>query len=230
MQHFYKSTFGIGDRFQNAHSYLKNNPSLTGRLKRYSSSRNIFQNKTHIFFDDINSKRTINPSLSVNLDDRNKSRKKFHKLSNLNNKSSSSINPEYFNPLINYKSEDKIGKKQIKRNYVTNKDHFINMMPTQLYKYTPHTKRGKYNYYSISQIDNIPGSNPNLNRKINFKKTGKKTFSNNMFEESKGYNGRNNKFQNRMKRNVLNNRQFSQVYEFDNPIISYMDMNKKNNN
>ena len=51
-----------------------------------------------------------------------------------------------------------------------------------------------------------------------------------MFEESKGYNGRNNKFQNRMKRNVLNNRQFSQVYEFDNPIISYMDMNKKNNN
>ena len=230
MQHFYKSTFGIGDRFQNAHSYLKNNPSLTGRLKRYSSSRNIFQNKTHIFFDDINSKRTINPSLSVNLDDRNKSRKKFHKLSNLNNKSSSSINPEYFNPLINYKSEDKIGKKQIKRNYVTNKDHFINMIPTQIYKYTPHTKRGKYNYYSISQIDNIPGSNPNLNRKINFKKTGKKTFSNNMFEESKGYNGRNNKFQNRMKRNVLNNRQFSQVYEFDNPIISYMDMNKKNNN
>ena len=230
MQHFYKSTFGIGDRFQNAHSYLKNNPSLTGRLKRYSSSRNIFQNKTHIFFDNINTKRTINPSLSVNLDDRNKSRKKFHKLSNLNNKSSSSINPEYFNPLINYKSEDKIGKKQIKRNYVTNKDHFINMMPTQIYKYTPHTKRGKYNYYSISQIDNIPGSNPNLNRKINFKKTGKKTFSNNMFEESKGYNGRNNKFQNRMKRNVLNNRQFSQVYEFDNPIISYMDMNKKNNN
>lgn len=230
MQHFYKSTFGIGDRFQNAHSYLKNNPSLTGRLKRYSSSRNIFQNKTHIFFDNINTKRTINPSLSVNLDDRNKSRKKFHKLSNLNNKSSSSINPEYFNPLINYKSEDKIGKKQIKRNYVTNKDHFINMIPTQIYKYTPHTKRGKYNYYSISQIDNIPGSNPNLNRKINFKKTGKKTFSNNMFEESKGYNGRNNKFQNRMKRNVLNNRQFSQVYEFDNPIISYMDMNKKNNN
>jgi hypothetical protein len=230
LQHFYKSTFGIGDRFQNAHSYLKNNPSLTGRLKRYSSSRNIFQNKTHIFFDNINTKRTINPSLSVNLDDRNKSRKKFHKLSNLNNKSSSSINPEYFNPLINYKSEDKIGKKQIKRNYVTNKDHFINMIPTQIYKYTPHTKRGKYNYYSISQIDNIPGSNPNLNRKINFKKTGKKTFSNNMFEESKGYNGRNNKFQNRMKRNVLNNRQFSQVYEFDNPIISYMDMNKKNNN
>ena len=230
MQHFYKSTFGIGDRFQNAHSYLKNNPSLTGRLKRYSSSRNIFQNKTHIFFDNINTKRAINPSLSVNLDDRNKSRKKFHKLSNLNNKSSSSINPEYFNPLINYKSEDKIGKKQIKRNYVTNKDHFINMIPTQIYKYTPHTKRGKYNYYSISQIDNIPGSNPNLNRKINFKKTGKKTFSNNMFEESKGYNGRNNKFQNRMKRNVLNNRQFSQVYEFDNPIISYMDMNKKNNN
>ena len=230
MQHFYKSTFGIGDRFQNAHSYLKNNPSLTGRLKRYSSSRNIFQNKTHIFVDNINTKRTINPSLSVNLDDRNKSRKKFHKLSNLNNKSSSSINPEYFNPLINYKSEDKIGKKQIKRNYVTNKDHFINMIPTQIYKYTPHTKRGKYNYYSISQIDNIPGSNPNLNRKINFKKTGKKTFSNNMFEESKGYNGRNNKFQNRMKRNVLNNRQFSQVYEFDNPIISYMDMNKKNNN
>ena len=201
---------------------------MTGRLKRYSSSRNIFQKKSQIFFDNINTKRTINPSLSVNLDDRNKGRKKFHKLSNLNNKSSSSINPEYFNPLINYKSEDKIVKKQIKRNYVTNKDHFINMIPTQIYKYTPHTKRGKYNYYSISQIDNIPGSNPNLNRKINFKKTGKKTFSNNMFEESKGYNGRNNKFQKRMNRNVLNNRKFSKVYEFDNPIISYMDMNKKN--
>lgn len=205
---------------------------MTGRLKRYASTGNLLaknrNQRNYNFFLNINTKRTINPSLSVNIEDRNKRGKKFHKLSNLNNKSSSSINPDHFNPLINYKNDEKNAKNKIKRNYVTNKDHFINMIPTQLYKYTPHTKKSQYNYYLISQIDNIPGSCPNINRKIIVKKTGKKTFSPNLFEESKEYISRNNRFKNRNIGNVYNQK-YTQVYEFDNPIISYMDMNKKYN-
>ena len=102
------------------------------------------------------------------------------------------------------------------------------MIPTQLYKYIPHTKSSKYNYYLISQIDNIPGSKPNTTRNNIVKKNGKKTFTHNMFEESKVYVGRNNKFKYRNNGNTYN-KKYTKVYEFDNPIISYMDMNKKYN-
>lgn len=238
--HFFKSTFGIGNRFENAHSYLKNNPPLTGRLKKYSSATNIFCNnknkdKRNNSFICINTKRTINPSYSVNLDETNYKRgKKFHCLSQLNNKSSSCINPDYFNPLINYRHEEKTGKKKIRRNYETNKDHFINMTPTQLYIYKPHTKQSMYNYYLISQIDSLPGSRQSRIGKIAIKKTGKKTFNKNLFEESKGTFYRNNNNNNFKYKNftAINNKfgKISKVYEFDNPIITHRDMNKKKYN
>lgn len=144
----------------------------------------------------------------------------MHKLSNLNNKSSSCIYPEYYNPLINYKNEEGKEKKKIRRNYITNKDHFNNMMPTQFYKYTPHTKQSMFNYYLISQIDNLPGSKQSRIGKSSIKKGGKKTFNKNTFEESKNIFSRN-----------INSKYFNKpgkltkVYEFDNPIIS-----QKNNN
>lgn len=141
----------------------------------------------------------------------------------MNNKSSSCIFSEYFNPLINYKNEKE--KKKIRRDYITNKDHFDNMMPTQFYKYTPHTKKSMFNYYLISQIDNLPGSKQSAVCKISIKKSGKKTFNKTTFEESK----------NNLSRNI-NNKYFNtqgkytKVYEFDNPLISHRDMKRKYNN
>ena len=182
------------------------------------------KNKTNYnSFININTKRTINPSFSVNLnEEKNKKEKKNHKLSNLNNKSSSCIYREYFNPLINYKNEEKKENKKIRRNYITNKDHFDNMMPTQSYKYTPHTKQSMFNYYLISQIDNLPGSNQSRICKISIKKGGKKTFNKITFEESK----------NNLSRNINNkyfkkSGKYTKVYEFDNPIISHRDMTRK---
>ena len=159
----------------------------------------------------------------------------MHNLSKLNNKSSSCLTPGSFNPLINYKSEDNKGKPKIRRKYITNKDHFNNMTPTQRYVYKPHTKQSMYNYYLISQIDNLPGRS----RKeiINLKKTGKKTFYNNIIEEDKrktrikkNNNNNNNTNENNKKNNykITNcSGKISRVYEFDNPIISYRDINNK---
>ena len=178
--HFYKSTFGVGDRFENAHSYLKNNPSLTGRLKKYSSLRNVFSKrpnriiKNNNFFSLINTKRTINPSLSVILDDSKPKRKQLHDLSKLNNKSSNCITPGTFNPLINYKLEEKKEKPKIKRNNPKNKDHFYHMTPTQRYIFKPQTKQSMYNYHLISQIGTLPGRS--RIDKIELKKTGRKKF------------------------------------------------------
>jgi hypothetical protein len=91
-----------------------------------------------------------------------------------------------------------------------------------------------YNYYLISQIDNLPGRS----RKeiINLKKTGKKTFYNNIIEEDKRKtrikknNNNNNTNENNKKNNykITNcSGKISRVYEFDNPIISYRDINNK---
>ena len=149
----------------------------------------------------------------------------MHKLSDLNNKSSSCIYPEYFNPLINYKNKENKENKKIRRNYITNKDHFYNMMPIQFYKYTPLKKKSMFNYYLISQIDNIPGSKQSRVCKISIKKGGKKTFTKFTFEESKNILSRNtnNKYFNKP-------RKYTKVYEFDNPIISHRDMKRKYNN
>lgn len=178
----------------------------------------------------INTKRTINPSYSICInDEKHKKGKKQNKLSNLNNKSSSCINPEYFNPLINYKNEEKKEKKKIRRNYLTNKDHFINMMPTQIYKYKPHVKPSMYSHYLNSQIDYLPGNNPSYKGKISLKRSGKKIFKD-KFEESKDNYSRNN-FCNNNKNYCYNkNGNFTKVYEFDNPAITGRDMDIKNNN
>jgi len=219
---------------------------LTGRLKRYSSTESILSQNSNnnrrstSFFHNINTKRTINPSLSVNLDDiNNKKRIKRHTLSNLHNKSSNVITPGTFNPLINYEQgKEKISRKKIKRNCYTNSDHFHNMTPTQLYKYRPHVKPSKYNYHLISQIDSLPGPNK---AEILKKRTGKRIFKSNLFEESKddfdkNTNNNNHKknynnvYKNSKITNVNNNRsKFSQVYEFDDPVISYRDICKKIN-
>jgi hypothetical protein len=65
------------------------------------------------------------------------------------------------------------------------------MMPTQFYKYTPHTKQSMFNYYLISQIDNLPGSKQSRICEISIKKAGKKTFNKITFEESKNNLNRN---------------------------------------
>ena len=236
--HFYKSTFGVGDRFENAHSYLRNNPSLRGRLKNYSSSKNIFSKrpngiiKKNNNFSLINTKRTINPSLSVNIDDSKQRNKKLHNLAKLNNKSSNCITPGTFNPLINYKIEEKKEKPKIRRNYSKNKDHFNHMTPTQRYIYRPHTKQSMYNYYLISQIATLPGRS--RTDRVDLKKTGKKKFNNSMRQEPKlkSRNINNNNKNNGINRinTIINNnhRKIRRVYEFDNPIISYRDMNNMN--
>ena len=261
--HFFKSTFGVGNRFDNAHSYLKNNPFLNGKLKKYSSSRNIHSNNnnkstyinrnTFSYISNINTKRTINPSFSVdNKDDKkNKRKRNNHSLSNDNNKSASCISPDYFNPLINYKCEEEnsLKIKKIRRNNIKNKDHFYNMFPTQLYVMRPHTKQSMYNYYLISQIDNLPGYRPShLIKHIN-KGKGKKMFydkniNNSINEEAKGksrniyynkYND-NNKIKslknytavNPIRKKINNNREKTmKIYEIDDPVISYIDMDKK---
>lgn len=130
----------------------------------------------------------------------------------------------------------------MKINFYTNKDHFQNMTPTQLYKYRPHVKQSKYNYYLNSQIDSLPGNIPSNKSKIFMKKTGKKIFKSNLFEESKdnfdkrrnNYNHKNNYnniYRNGKISNINNNKsKFSQVYEFDDSVISHRDIcNKKNN-
>ena len=156
-------------------------------------------------------------------------RKKKHTLSNMNNKSADCLNPEHFNPLINYKNEDKNKKKKIKRNNMINKDHFDNMTPIQTYKYKSHTKKSMFNYYLKSQIDNLPGKRPSRLEKIPIKKSGKKCFNN--LEETKDNSIRNilnNQLKYNKNTNIANNaRKYSKVYEFDNPIMSHREMKRK---
>ena len=99
------------------------------------------------------------------------------------------------------------------------------MMPTQFYKYTPHTKQSMFNYYLISQIDNLPGSGQSSVCKISIKKGGEKKFSKITFEELKNNLSRNinSKYFNKLGK-------YTKVYEFDNPIISHRDMTRKYNN
>jgi len=164
----------------------------------------------------------------------NKGKIKRNILSIFNNKHSNCITPEKFNPLINYKESDSKKRKRI----YSNKDHFKNMTPTQLYKYRPHVKRPMYSHYLESQIDCLPGSKPPYKSNINTKKTGKKMFKTNIFEESKDIFDMNwNNFKNNKKyknNNIINfnnkRNKISQVYEFDNPVISYNDIGKKDKN
>lgn len=152
-----------------------------------------------------------------------------HNLAKINNKSSNCITPGFFNPLINYKTKEK--KITNKKGGLLNKskDHFHHMNPIEIYEYKPLLKRTKINY-NLSQISSLPGNTlkNNFNGK---KKTGKKTFEQNN-KESKELRSR-NQYQN--KNNYLFNttntflNQNMKIYEFDDPIISYEDMNNKKN-
>ena len=107
------------------------------------------------------------------------------------------------------------------------------MTPTQRYIFKPHTKQSMYNYHLISQIGTLPGRS--RIDKIELKTTGRKKFNNSVCQESKlksrnNKNNNNNKNNgiNRINTNINNNRRkISRVYEFDNPIISYRDINNK---
>ena len=120
----------------------------------------------------------------------------------------------------------------MRRKNMINTDHFDNMTPTQTYKYIPHTKQSMYNYYLQSQIDSLPGKRLSRIKKIPIKKSGKRLFNNNTLEETK-VNSRRNIFNNQLKYNkktniVSNAKNYSKVYEFDNPIIFDREMKTKN--
>ena len=150
-------------------------------------------------------------------------------LAKINNKSSNCITPGFFNPLINYKTKEK--KITNKKGGLINKskDHFHHMNPIEINEYKPLLKRTKINY-NLSQIYSLPGNTlkHNINGK---KKTGKKMFEQNN-KESKELRSR-NQYQNKNNYlfNTTNNfsNQNMKEYVFDDPIISYEDMNNKKN-
>ena len=94
----------------------------------------------------------------------------------INNKSSSSITPESFNPWINYKAKENKANNKKMIPTSRNNDHFYHMNPTELHKYKPLVKRNKINYHSFSQIESLPGNTIkyDLNGR---KKSGKKLFN-----------------------------------------------------
>lgn len=225
-------TFGLSERFTHAHSYIKNNPILTGRSKKYETSRN---NKDH--FDELKilkkSKTFSNLNILKNRE-RNKNnfstrRNKLYNLSKINNKSSDCITPHWFNPLINYK-EKNTKKNSNKINNKKNKDHFYHMNIKELFEYKFQIKRKKINYNFISQIIGLPGSKNN-NDIFKIKKTGKKQFhfiyKNKESTENKSRNSfYKNKF--RYSYNTTNNfmkKINNRIYEYDEPMISYKNIN-----
>ena len=172
----------------------------------------------------------------MNLNDINNNRGiKRNALSNFNKKSSSCITPGAFNPLINYQESENNCRTKRKRMFYSNRDHFNNMTPTQIYKYRPHIRRPAYSHYLKSQIDCLSGSRHPYRSNIYTKKTGKRMFKTNIFEESKNIYDKNwnnciynKKNKNNNITNFNNNRnKISQVYEFDNPVISSRDICKK---
>ena len=121
-----------------------------GKLKKYRPSRNIDhinniegtelkRNKTSLCFN-VGKYKKISRNKNILKDEKESntiSKKGIkNKLWNLNNKSCSCITPESFNPLINYRVEDK-DKNKSKIKYYRNKDHFFHMNPTEIYQYKP---------------------------------------------------------------------------------------------
>lgn len=197
---------------------------LNGRLKHYNPSRNIdhFDNLGEI--NNIKKSKTViclRKNRKLKIDTNNDiiiNRNKKHNLSYINNKSSNCITPGSFNPLINYKIEEKKHKKSIETNYYKNKDHFFHMNPTEIYKYKPQLKR-VFNSLSFSRNEKT-------------KKTGKKLFSLKNVESKEDFYSINT-FTNRIK--YLNNRTNTfftknlKVYEYEEPVISNKDVKKRKN-
>lgn len=142
-------------------------------------------------------------------------RNKKHNLSYINNKSSNCITPGSFNPLINYKFEENKYKKKYPLRNSKNQDHFFNMNPTQTYEYKPQLKR-VFNCLTFSR---------------NQKKSGKKLFCLKNVESKedgnnfKAFRKRNTYLANITKKFCGKN---INVYEYEEPIISYKEMNKMN--
>lgn len=240
-------TFGVVDRFSNAHSFLKNNPVLTGRLKKNNPSRNsdhfnelkiIKKSKTYTNLNILkirsknkNIKNITNNKINKEENSISCSRKKTNNLSRINNKSSSCVIPNSFNPLINYgiNRDKKINNKRA--NLINNKknnDHFYHMNPTELFKYKIQIKRKKINYHTITQILGLPGSKKNVDI-FPKKKSGKKYFQ--LIYKNKESDEDTRRDINRNKLgysyNATNNFMkliSKKIYEFDGPIISYKDI------
>ena len=213
-----RCSFGIGDRFSNAHSYFKNNPILNGRLKKYCHSRNVdhIENIEGNICPLKKSKTVLNirKSKKLEIDTSNNIniicdiKREKHNLSCINNKSSGCITPDSFNPLINYKhKENKIKTKNVP---LKNKDHFYHMNPTVINTYKPLIKR-----------------NININTQKEKRKSGKKIFGFKNIESKEECNSRNT-FRNRIELcnttnnfwvNNKNNRKI--IYEYEAPVISY---------
>ena len=213
-----RCSFGIGDRFSNAHSYFKNNPILNGRLKKYCHSRNVdhIENIEGNICPLKKSKTVLNirKSKKLEIDTSNNIniicdiKRKKHNLSCINNKSSGCITPDSFNPLTNHKhKENKIKTKNVP---LKNKDHFYHMNPTVINTYKPLIKR-----------------NININTQKEKRKSGKKIFGFKNIESKEECNSRNT-FRNRIELcnttnnfwvNNKNNRKI--IYEYEAPVISY---------
>ena len=142
----------------------------------------------------------------------NNNRKNKHSLSKINNKSSNCITPGSFNPLINYKIEDKNYRVNKTFRNEKNKDHFYHMNPMEIFKYKPLIKR-VFNSNSFSGNENS-------------KKTGKKLFNLKNVESKENLNNI-NLYKKRYKylSNTTNNfcMNNKNIYEYEAPAISCKD-------
>lgn len=156
--------------------------------------------------------------INTNFDSVNNNHKKNkHSLSKINNKSSNCITPDSFNPLINYKIDEKNKSKNKTFRNDKNKDHFYHMNPIEIFKYKPLIKR-VFNSKSFSKNEKV-------------KKTGKKLFCLKNVESKDGINDRNSYKKNfKYLSNTINNNfaKILKIYEYDAPAISYKDVYKKN--
>lgn len=154
-----------------------------------------------------NKKLKIDTNNNINMISDNNRKK--HKLSCKNNKSSGCITPGSFNPLINYKYNDKNNKPRNSSHFYKNKDHFYHMNPTVLHTYKPLIKRN-------SNINNLAQKEK--------RKSGKKLFGLKNVESKEECTGRNT-FKNRFiyLNNILMNFRGNnkKIYEYNAPVISH---------
>ena len=218
-------TFGIGDRFTNAHSYLANNPTLRGKFKRYLSSGNISSsNALSRNKNNVNTKRTINPIYS-SIADKNISHKQQHfRMSTINSKSSSCLTPLSFNPLISYRNK-KNNNCNFKKGF-SNKDHFEHMVPTEVKSKIRPKFKTKISKFHFTQIETLPGYKEFEEHKdMNNKRTGKKIFINSDFSYKQNNHSRNiNKKNNDIKFTCPNAKKVKVEMEFEEIIMPFKDI------
>ena len=101
------------------------------------------------------------------------------------------------------------------------------MYPTQLTKYRPHVKQSQFNHYLVSQLDFLPGNRTCCAAQLKVRKGGKKIFSK-KYEETMEKLSRNQNSNLPAENHTINNnkKKRPKIYEIDEPIISYKDLNK----